>query len=57
VLTAAGIYKKYGERPVIENLDLVLEKKREAGRRRRNGAGKSTLLRIIAGLDPDFQVR
>lgn len=54
VLTATGINKKYGERPVIENLDLVLEKSERLVVVGRNGAGKSTLLRIIAGLDPDF---
>jgi len=54
VLTATGIYKKYGERPIIENLDLVLEKSERLVVVGRNGAGKSTLLRIIAGLDPDF---
>lgn len=54
VLTIAGLSKHYGERPVIENLDLVLEKGDRLVVVGRNGAGKSTLLRILAGVDPDF---
>jgi ATP-binding cassette subfamily F protein 3 len=54
VLTLSGLSKHYGERPVIENLDLVLEKGDRLVVVGRNGAGKSTLLRILAGVDPDF---
>jgi ATP-binding cassette subfamily F protein 3 len=54
VLTLSGLSKHYGGRPVIENLDLVLEKGDRLVVVGRNGAGKSTLLRILAGVDPDF---
>ena len=54
VLTTQGLCKRYGERHVIENLDLVLEKDERLVVVGRNGAGKSTLLRILAGVDPDY---
>ncbi|HNY21577.1 MAG TPA: ATP-binding cassette domain-containing protein, partial [Treponemataceae bacterium] len=55
VLTTTALYKHYGARPIIENLDLVLEKGERLVVVGRNGAGKSTLLRILAGVDGDFQ--
>ncbi len=51
VITTAGLTKKYGQRAVIENLDLVLEKGERLVVVGRNGAGKSTLLRMLAGED------
>jgi ATP-binding cassette subfamily F protein 3 len=54
VLTTQGLCKRYGERHIIENLDLVLEKDERLVVVGRNGAGKSTLLRILAGVDPDY---
>jgi ATP-binding cassette subfamily F protein 3 len=54
VLTTTNLNKRYGNRPIIENLDLVLEKSERLVVVGRNGAGKSTLLRILAGVDPDF---
>jgi len=54
VLTTTELNKSYGDRRVIENLDLVLEKDERLVVVGRNGAGKSTLLRILAGDDRDF---
>lgn len=54
VLTTSGLNKSYGDRLVIENLDLVLEKDERLVVVGRNGAGKSTLLRILAGADQDY---
>lgn len=54
VLTATQLGKKWGDRAVIENLDLVVEKKERLVVVGRNGAGKSTLLRILAGRDADY---
>lgn len=54
VITTEALNKSYGERRVIENLDLVLEKGERLVVVGRNGAGKSTLLRILAGVDPDY---
>jgi ATP-binding cassette, subfamily F, member 3 len=54
VMTGTGITKRYGDRPVIESLDFVLEKDERLVVVGRNGAGKSTLLRVLAGVDPDY---
>lgn len=54
VITTSALNKQYGDRRVIENLDLVLEKKERLVVVGRNGAGKSTLLRMLAGVDPDY---
>ncbi len=54
VLTASGLNRQYGTRPVLSDLDFVLEKEERLVVVGRNGAGKSTLLRILAGVDPDY---
>lgn len=54
ILTTTNLCKKYGERKIIDGLDLVLEKKERLVVVGRNGAGKSTLLRILSGADLDF---
>ncbi len=54
VLTATGLNRSYGDRRVIENLDLVVEKGEKLVVVGRNGAGKSTLLRALAGVDADY---
>ncbi len=55
VITTAGLTKRYGERTVIENLDLVLEKGERLVVVGRNGAGKSTLLRMLSGADGAYE--
>ncbi|MDR2181392.1 MAG: ATP-binding cassette domain-containing protein [Treponema sp.] len=50
-LILEGIGKRYGSRPVLEKVDLVLDSGERLVVAGRNGAGKSTLLRIIAGSD------
>ncbi len=54
VVTTAGLTKRYGDRTVIENLELVLEKEERLVVVGRNGAGKSTLLRMLAGEDSAY---
>jgi len=54
VLTTSSLNKSYGERRIIQNLDLVLEKSERLVVVGRNGAGKSTLLRILARDDRDY---
>ena len=39
----------YGDRPVLEGLDLVLRPGERVGLLGRNGAGKSTLIKLLAG--------
>lgn len=48
-LTAAGIAKSLGGRPLFANLDLSLTPGAKLGLLGANGSGKSTLLRVIAG--------
>jgi ATP-binding cassette subfamily F protein 3 len=53
-LTLRGIGKSYGERRIIDGLDLDLDSGERLVVVGRNGAGKTTLLRILAGVDRDF---
>jgi len=49
VLTAKNISFRYGDRPVLSGVDLVLREGEVAVLLGPNGAGKSTLLRICSG--------
>ncbi len=49
VLTASGLTKRYGERTILDQVDLTLEPGDRVGIIGPNGAGKSTLLDILAG--------
>jgi ABC transport system ATP-binding/permease protein len=49
LLTAAGITKSLGGRPLFANLDLALTPGTKLGLLGANGSGKSTLLRVLAG--------
>lgn len=54
LLSAQGLTKSYGPRPLFANLSLELRAGERVGLIGPNGAGKSTLLKILAGLeDPD----
>ncbi len=49
-----GLAKRFGERRIVEDLDLLLTPGKRLGVVGRNGSGKTTLLRIVAGeLEPD----
>ena len=49
-----GLTKRFGERTIIENLELLLTPGRRIGLVGANGSGKTTLLRMIVGrLDAD----
>ena len=47
VLKARGLYKSYGDKEVLHNLDLTIEPGKIYGLIGRNGAGKTTLLGIL----------
>ncbi len=54
LLTAAGITKSLGGRPLFAGLDLALTPGTKLGLLGPNGSGKSTLLRVLAGeVTPD----
>ncbi|MFL5342172.1 MAG: ABC-F family ATP-binding cassette domain-containing protein [Gemmataceae bacterium] len=54
LLTAAGISKSLGGRPLFSGLDVALTPGTKLGLLGANGSGKSTLLRVLAGeLPPD----
>lgn len=44
-----GIFIKYGDRTLLNRINLVISERDKVGLVGRNGAGKSTLLKIIAG--------
>ncbi|WP_322104733.1 ATP-binding cassette domain-containing protein [Paraburkholderia sp. J41] len=49
-----GVGKRFGERPVLSDFDLAIERGSFVSIVGRSGCGKSTLLRLIAGLEtPD----
>lgn len=51
-LICRNIYKKYGSKDVLKNIDLTLEPGKIYGLIGRNGAGKTTLLSIMSSQNP-----
>jgi ABC-2 type transport system ATP-binding protein len=51
-VTARGLKKGFGRRPVLDGLDLTIEPGEAVGLLGANGAGKTTLLRSLLGLLP-----
>ena len=53
VLELKGVTRSYGDRAVLDRIDLTIEKGERVSLVGHNGAGKSTLMRVLAG--GDFQ--
>lgn len=49
VLTATGLTKRYGDKTILDGVDLMLEPGDRIGLMGPNGAGKSTLLDLLTG--------
>ena len=58
VLSCSAVSKRYGAKPLFENLTMALHDGQRIGLTGPNGSGKSTLMRIMAGHDtPDEGLR
>lgn len=49
MINVLNVYVQYGDRVLLNKINLVIGEKEKVGLVGRNGAGKSTLLKIIAG--------
>mgnify|MGYP000111680185 CR=1 FL=1 len=56
MLTATNIFVQYGERILLNNVNLVITERDKIGLVGRNGAGKSTLLKIIIPTNIDIMI-
>ncbi|MGA7799667.1 MAG: ATP-binding cassette domain-containing protein [Gammaproteobacteria bacterium] len=52
IIAARGLSKRFGDRPVVRNIDFTVPAGRCFGFLGPNGAGKTTTLRMILGLSP-----
>ena len=55
VVRIAGLTRRYGDRTVLDSLDLDIAPGEFVALIGRSGSGKSTLLRALARLDPDVE--
>ncbi len=54
MISANNIYIKYGDRVLLDKINLVIGDKDKVGLVGRNGSGKSTIMKVIAGdINPD----
>ncbi|MFW6234787.1 MAG: ABC-F family ATP-binding cassette domain-containing protein [Spirochaetota bacterium] len=54
VLSLRSVTKRYGQRTVLHNVDLMVHRGEKIAITGHNGAGKTTLLRICGGFDPGY---
>jgi sulfonate transport system ATP-binding protein len=50
-----GLVKEFGDRRVLDGLDLTVRRGEFTALLGRSGSGKSTLLRVLSGMDTDIQ--
>ncbi|MFC2478068.1 MAG: ATP-binding cassette domain-containing protein, partial [Treponema socranskii subsp. buccale] len=50
ILTVENLTKRYGAKPALKDISLVLEAGRIMGLMGPNGSGKTTFLKVVAGL-------
>ena len=55
VAEVRGLTKRFGDRTVLNGLDLTVGRGEFVALLGRSGSGKSTLLRVLAGLDDDVE--
>jgi ATP-binding cassette subfamily F protein 3 len=54
MISANNIYIKYGDRVLLDKINLIIGEKDKVGLVGRNGSGKSTIMKVIAGdINPD----
>ncbi len=55
IIKIEGLYKAYGDKKVLNNLNLSIEPGKIIGYIGPNGAGKSTTVKILTGIIQDYQ--
>ncbi|MCD6105735.1 MAG: ATP-binding cassette domain-containing protein, partial [Thermoplasmata archaeon] len=51
LIKAEGVYKQFGHRPVLRDINLEVRRGDKLVMLGSNGAGKSTLVRILLGIE------